>query len=219
MAEEEKSAEEVLRGLPGKDCGLCGFRTCRDLAEAAAKDSSLVARCVYLEEHRQAPPDWTESEAAEPSWKDMLDRPYDFLLEKLPEDPGPREVILPTNPGNIEKLGVKKGDILYGRPATVGCPVTHAGVVMEPPDLVSGLFVWCVVGPAAARDRGRNVGCYTPLAYEGLVRRTRVELEVGRRYFFMPAWCMIQMRHSGVVNLVAKYGSALRTRVEGIWIA
>lgn len=35
---------------------------------------------------------------------------------------------------NVEKLGVRKGDILCGPPSTTGCPVTHVGLVVEEPD-------------------------------------------------------------------------------------
>ena len=58
------------------------------------------------------------------TWVDMLNREYDFVLEALPEDPGPREEILPFNPGDVEKLGIKKGDVLVGQPAWVGCPAS-----------------------------------------------------------------------------------------------
>ena len=31
-------------------------------------------------------------------WHDNLGREFDFYLEHFPEDPGPREIILPHNP-------------------------------------------------------------------------------------------------------------------------
>jgi uncharacterized Fe-S cluster-containing protein len=151
-------------------------------------------------------------------WKDLLGRDYDFVLEQFPGDPGPRETILPFNPTNVERLGIKKGDVLYGRPAWVGCPVSHVGVVVEEPDYFNGTLVWCVVGPLAARQGGTEIGSYNPVAYEGLVRQTRTELQVGRRYYFLPRRCMLQSRHSGLASAVARRDDGVRVRMEGIWI-
>lgn len=208
--------DEKIPKLPGKDCGLCGYRTCRELADVILKDPAAMKRCVYLESHKehQVP----EAAEGEVPWKDVLGRDYDFVLHKFPEDPGPREIILPFNPTNVERLGIKKGDILYGRPASTGCPVTHVGVVVDEPDYFNGLIVWCVVGPIQARERGINIGCYTPVAYEGIAKQTRIELQIGRRYNFLPRYCMLQSRHSGLINMISKTKDGARVRLEGIWI-
>lgn len=208
--------DEILSKLPGKDCGLCGYRTCRELAEVVLADPLAIKRCIYLETQRDYK--IPESGEEEVTWKDILERDYDFVLHKYTEDPGPRETILPFNPSNVERLKIKKGDILYGRPASTGCPVTHVGVVVEEPDYFNGLIVWCVVGPLQARERGISIGCYTPVAYEGSVKQARVELQIGMRYYFLPRYCMLQSRHSGLVNSITKAGDGLRVRVEGIWI-
>lgn len=207
---------EIASKLPGKDCGLCGYRTCRELAEVILTDPAAIKRCVYIETKRedQVP----EVAEEEPTWKDVLGRDYDFVLNKFPEDPGPREIILPFNPTNLEKLGIKKGDVLYGRPASTGCPVTHVGVVVDEPDYFNGIIVWCVVGPMQARERGINIGCYTPVAYEGTVKHTKVDLQIGRRYNFLPRYCMLQSRHSGLINMITNTKDGDRVRLEGIWI-
>lgn len=214
--EATATLNEILARLPGKNCGQCGFKTCAGLAEYVLEHPEALSRCIYLEQ-RPAPVVIPVEE--EITWKDMLGREYDFVLEQFPEDPGPRETILPFNPANIEKLKIKKGDILYGRPAWVGCPVTHVGRVVEEPDYFNGLIVWCVVGPLAARQGGIEIGQYNPIAYEGLVRHTRQELQIGARYYFLPRACMLQSRHSGVVSAAAKREKGLRVRVEGIWIS
>ena len=109
--------------------------------------------------------------------------------------------------------------MLFGRPASVGCPVTHVGVVVEEPDYFNGVVTWCVVGPLQARECGIEIGQYNPVAYEGMVRHTRAPLEIGRRYFFLPRYCMLQSRHSGVINLIARRAHGARVRIEGITIA
>lgn len=208
--------DEILSRLPGKDCGLCGYRTCRELAEIALAEPEAIRRCIYLE--TQSSHQIIEHGEGEITWKDVLGREYDFVLNKYQEDPGPRETILPFNPANVERLKIKKGDILYGRPASTGCPVQHAGIVVEEPDYFNGLIVWCVVGPLQARERGISIGCYTPVAYEGIVKNSRVELQIGRRYNFLPRYCMLQSRHSGLVNMISRTKDGDRVRLEGIWI-
>jgi uncharacterized Fe-S cluster-containing protein len=211
--------ERILAGLPGKDCGQCGFSACAGLAGVIARDPDARRRCVHLPtaEARVAP----AGAGAEPeTWHDLLGREFDLLLEQFPEDPGPRERILPFDPGLARRLGLAEGDICFGRPAAVGCPVTHVGRLMRPPDPLSGALLWCVIGPVAGRTaRAIEIGDYQIIAYEGLVRRFRSPPQVGGRYFFMPACCMLQSRHSGVVSFAARRGDAWHVRLEGIAIA
>lgn len=213
------SMAETLARLPGKNCGQCGFTTCAAFAQVATTYREALARCPYLDQGQRPAPPPVALEAEEIRWKDLLDREYDFILEPFPEDPGPRETIAPFNPELLEKLGIKKGDILYGRPAAVGCPVTHVGRVMEEPNRLSNLIVWCVVGPLAAREGGVEIGMYNIVAYEGIVRHAREELRIGQRYYFLPRYCVLQSRHSGLVNALRRRREGMYARLEGIWIS
>jgi len=38
------------------------------------------------------------------------------------------------------------------------------------------------------------------------------------RYWFMPHRCMLQWRHSGLVNFINKRGNMPQIRVEGLYI-
>ena len=211
-----RESAELVKLLPGKDCGLCGFRSCADLLDHALTEPNTVKRCVYLLEQEigsVAP----ARDGTEVNWKDILGREYDFILDKFDDDPGPREHILLGNPVNLERLEIKKGDVLIGRPVmSVGCPVTHCGVVMEEPDYFNGAVVWCITGMMDARERGIEIGYYHILAYEGMVRQARVGLEFGRRYDFLPRYCMLQARHSGLINTIKKSADGYRVRLEGI---
>jgi uncharacterized protein len=213
----EERVARILASLPGKDCGQCGVRSCAALAEAIARDPRALRRCIHLLAPVHAAPEAPATQ--QPSWRDMLGREYDFVLGQYPEDPGPRETIVPFNSCRLERLQLKQGDIVFGRPAAVGCPVTHVGMVMTPPSEIDGTVVWCVVGPMAARAGGIEIGLYNPLAYEGLVRHARGQLYIGRRYYFLPQTCMLQSRHSGVIAALARRTDGLRVRLEGIWIA
>jgi uncharacterized Fe-S cluster-containing protein len=214
--------KEILAKLPGKDCGSCGMKTCASFAEIVSKDENQLSRCIYIEEKQscQVCPMSSDFKESDITWQDQLGRDYDFILDKYPNEPGPRETIILFNPTQVEKLGLKKGDICYGRPAWIscGCPVTHAGIIMEDPDYFNGIFTWCVVGPLLARERGINIGFYNTTCYEGLVNFSKEELVIGKRYWFQPRFCMLQWRHCGLVNQLGKTKDGLRARIEGLWI-
>lgn len=227
---KEKSAT-ILERLPGLDCGSCGFRSCAEFASAFALGGGDVNRCVTLspdikeqltKEAVSGRPVGTllEMEAPQNTWKDFLGREYDFVLQIFPGEPGPRETILPHNPTLTEKLQIKKGDILIGRPLgmSCGCPITHCGVVMDV-DYMTGVMVWCVTGPLQPRMKGyKDVGYYIAEAYEGLVRESKKELRVGMRYWFIPRMCMLQWRHSGLINFLARTNEGTQIRIEGLMI-
>jgi len=236
MAESEADAHRPVPELPGLDCGLCGFRSCAELAAAAELDSSVLERCVM---RVSAPPPAPSSPvpssvsaapacdgctfavALEPrDWKDHLGREYDFVLQTFPEEPGPRETILPHNPQLTRDLEVQKGDVLIGRPLgmSCGCPITHCGVAMSV-DSRTGVIVWCVTGPLRARSEGfKDLGYYSAQAYEGLVTEARSELRIGARYWFLPRRCMLQWRHSGLVNFLSRTSRGFQVRIEGLMI-
>ncbi len=153
-------------------------------------------------------------------WKDSLGRDIDFYLEHFPEEPGPREIILPHNPLITREMEVRVGDILIGRPLgmSCGCPITHCGVATQV-DTRTGVIVWCVTGPLGPRQKGfKDLGYYIAEGYEGLVKDTRAELKVGLRYFFQPRMCMLQWRHSGLLNYLNRIGDHWQVRLEGLWI-
>ena len=119
-------------------------------------------------------------------------------------------------------MEIKVGDVLIGRPLgmSCGCPITHCGVATEV-DPRTGVIVWCVTGPLRPRQEGfKDLGYYTAEAYDGLIRKQRpdVEVKIGMRYFFQPRMCMLQWRHSGLVNFMNRTKEGLQVRLEGLWI-
>ena len=154
------------------------------------------------------------------SWRDSLDREFDFYLEHFPEEPGPRETIIPHNPMITREMDIQAGDLLIGRPLgmSCGCPITHCGVVMDV-DHRTGVINWCVTGPLKVREHGfKDLGYYIAEAYDGLIRTARCEIKIGMRYYFQPRMCMLQWRHSGLVNYLNRTKDGLQVRVEGLWI-
>lgn len=236
MGETEAAVHRPTLELPGLDCGLCGFRSCAELGAAAEREPSVLERCVMRVPAAPAAPaspvpapvparDPCDAcgfaVAAEPrDWKDHLGREYDFVLHTFPEEPGPRETILPHNPQLTRELGIQKGDVLIGRPLgmSCGCPITHCGVATSV-DPRTGVIVWCVTGPLRARAEGfKDLGYYSAQAYEGLVTEARSELRIGGRYWFLPRRCMLQWRHSGLVNFLTRTSRGFQVRIEGLMI-
>ncbi len=217
----------VLRNLPDLDCGQCGLRTCAAFAAHAADHPDASLRCPHLDPDTPRPlpvrpPGSAPGRDASASgpWLDTLGREFDFFLEHFPEEPGPREQILPHNPMLTRELGVARGDTLIGRPLglSCGCPVTHCGVATDV-DPRTGLVTWCVTGPLGPRGGAfKDLGFYSAQAYEGLVREARCELRIGERHFFQPRMCMLLWRHSGLVNYLNRSADGVQVRLEGLWI-
>jgi len=217
--------------LPGLNCGACGVKTCAEFQAILVQRPELIKRCIHLAAERASAPATPHACGAcgtcapktpRQKWVDSLGREFDFILDVLPNDPGPRETIRLHNPQLTRELKVEMGDIIIGRPLgmSCGCPITHCGVAVQV-DQRTGIIVWCVTGPLNPRQKGyKDVGYYSAEAYEGVVTETRAELKVGMRYWFMPHKCMLQWRHSGLINFINKKpgNGTYQIRLEGLLI-
>jgi uncharacterized Fe-S cluster-containing protein len=86
-------------------------------------------------------------------------------------------------------------------------------------DKRTGVIVWCVTGPLNPRQNGfKDLGYYIAEGYEGMISEARTEIKIGMRYYFQPRMCMLQWRHSGLVNFMNRTASGYQVRVEGLWI-
>ncbi|HOW69020.1 MAG TPA: (Fe-S)-binding protein [Phycisphaerae bacterium] len=247
MSSATPELQSVLSDLPGLDCGLCGRRSCAEFAKAVVERPGEIRRCIYKDgagrgarpaAKSAAPVAWAAPDVQASAcagscvacdmgdvhegvtYEDSLGRDFDFVLDTFPNEPGPRETMLPHNPLITREMNVTRGDLIIGRPLgmSCGCPITHCGVVMsvEPR---TGVIVWCVTGPLNPRASAhKDIGYYSAEAYEGLVKDTRAELKIGMRYWFMPRRCMLQWRHSGLVNSISKGKHGVQVRIEGLYI-
>jgi uncharacterized Fe-S cluster-containing protein len=219
----------VIDLLPDLNCGVCGYKTCEDFAQAVDTGETELKKCIHAKQivstfsaHSNCI-NCTSSEnlGVKLNWKDSLKRDFDFILDVFEGEPGPKETILPYNPTLVKELGVKKGDVMIGRPMgmSCGCPVTHCGVVSDV-DARNGVINWNVTGPLRPRSEGFiDIGYYVSQAYEGLIKESKEKIELGRRYWFLPRRCMLQWRHSGLVNAITKLkDGSIRVRIEGLLI-
>ena len=215
--------------LPMLDCGACGYKTCNDFADAIDKSETELKMCIHVKQNGHAIKDVIncmnfsdhQKVGEKMGWKDHLKRDFDFILDCFDNEPGPRETILPYNPQLVKELGVKKGDVMIGRPMgmSCGCPITHCGVVTDS-DPRNGVINWQVTGPLKPRsERFVDIGYYVAQGYEGLIRESKDKIELGRRYWFLPRRCMLQWRHSGLVNAVTRLkDGSYKVRIEGLFI-
>jgi uncharacterized Fe-S cluster-containing protein len=222
--------DQILELLPKLNCAACGFKTCEEFAAVVEKDENELKKCIHITsklknaktpEHILCHACSAEGMAEKMGWKDSLQRDFDFVLDCFENEPGPKETILPYNPTLVKELGIKKGDVMIGRPMgmSCGCPVTHCGVVTDV-DPRNGVIYWCVTGPLRPRTEGFiDIGFYVSQAYEGIIKESKVPIKLGMRYWFLPRRCMLQWRHSGLVNAVTKLkDGSYKVRVEGLLI-
>jgi uncharacterized Fe-S cluster-containing protein len=86
-------------------------------------------------------------------------------------------------------------------------------------DQINGVIVWCVTGHLDSRMKEhKDIGYYSAQAYEGIIRNSHKELKIGLRYWFLPYRCMLQWRHSGLINFINKRKDGVGVRIEGLMI-
>ncbi len=116
----------------------------------------------------------------------------------------------------MERWGIAAGDIVVGRPTGAGCPVQHVLSVLHA-NPVTGLLTCLVVGPEFSRDREfKEIEAYHMVGFEGIARPVRREPVLGMRQRFLPGFCMMNLTHTGVVNMILAQSSGLHVRVEDI---
>jgi len=198
---------------PGKDCGACGAPTCEAFIALVREGEKDLLDCVFYS--TDLAPSRFESETRH-TGRDILGAEYDFILEPLPGEVSARKIILPFRPDLVEKWEIVPGDIVVGRPAGAGCPVQHVlSVIRANP--VTGLLTCLVVGPRASRGGGfKEIEAYHIVGFEGISRTVRREPTFGMRQRFLPGSCMMNLAHTGVVNMVLAQSSGLHVRVEDI---
>jgi uncharacterized Fe-S cluster-containing protein len=148
----------------------------------------------------------------------VLGNPYDFILNPLPGEISARKIVLPFRSDLVEKLEIKKNDLVVGRPMGAGCPIPHVLRVIEAEYTTGLLYTW-VVGPKYSRDgEVKELIAYHMIGFEGIAGRIKKEPEFGKRVTFLPGFCMMNLNHTGLVNMLLQKSAGLHIRVEDIRI-
>ncbi|ABZ83166.1 fe-s cluster, putative [Heliomicrobium modesticaldum Ice1] len=204
---------------PGKNCGLCGEHSCRSFIRAVHGQEKTYEDCpFYDEKHARAAADW-EMEADYPEG-DVLGHRYDFVLQPLPGEISARKIVLPFRGDLVEKLEIREGDLVLGRPMGAGCPIPHVLRVIDA-DPLTGLLTTWVVGPKFARDgqqEVKDVSAYHMIGFEGIATAIRKEPTLGCRMTFLPGFCMMSLNHTGLVNMVLEKAEGPHIRIEDVRI-
>ena len=201
---------------PGKDCGLCGEDSCRKFAESVKKNKKDLPDCPYYQVVREE----SQGQMREAVYKDydVLGHPYDFVLYPIPGELSPRKIVLPFRGDLVEKMGIVRGDHVMGRPMGAGCPVPHVLEVIEA-DPVTGLLTTWVVGPRVSRMKEvKDVKAYHMIGFDGYAEKIHKEPVVGCRVTFLPGCCMMNLNHTGLVNMSLQKSKGLQVRIEDIRI-
>jgi len=190
--------EEILKKLPGFNCGNCGYKNCAEFASVLIDKKAEVQQCSVLGQERfngvyqeiVAVLSGTLKEEVT-AYTGVIDGySADILLDSLPGESSCREVLLPLI---SEKLNT--GEIVEYRP--LGCPIVHYAKII---DTNGNLITVNIIGPCKRLNQQFNykkIGCCMVVAFEGTFVGKSVS--VGETVRFLPNHCMMQKVHSGVV--------------------
>ncbi|NLK01321.1 MAG: Fe-S cluster protein [Clostridia bacterium] len=203
---------------PGKDCGLCGCTTCDAFMEMVYLMEKKKEDCPYYSPAENPEETRIEMEAVYPE-KDILNKEFDFVLTHLPGEISARKIVLPFRGDLVEKMNIKEGDVVLGRPMGAGCPIPHVLKVMEADPITGLLYTW-VIGPQYTRE-GRpvkDVTAYHMIGFEGIAQPVKRDPVIGERQRFLPGFCMMSLGHTGVTNMILEKSCGLHVRIENIII-
>jgi uncharacterized Fe-S cluster-containing protein len=198
---------------PGKDCGACGSTTCNEFVIQLNDGARSQTDCPYylIEDGRVA-------ETPHYSGTDVVGYQYDFVLRAFPGEPSARKFIVPFRADLVERWDIQQGDLVTGRPAGPGCPLYHALRVLSA-NPITGVLECHTVGPLVARqEKSHDVQAYHVHAFEGIAEPINKEPVLGIRQRFLPGYCMLDLSHTALVNMVLKKKNGIHVRLEDIRI-
>ena len=198
---------------PGKNCGACGIESCEEFKVLLDEGKREESDCPYYQQG-------TAYQAGETSYSgtDVAGFKYDFVLKPFPGEPSARKFIVPFRADLVEKWDIKAGDLVTGRPAGPGCPLYHALRVLSA-NQITGVLECHTVGPLAARkEKSHDVQAYHVHAFEGIAEVLIRPPTLGLRQRFLPGYCMIDLSHTAIVNMVLKKKEGIHVRLEDIRI-
>ncbi|HAG10175.1 MAG TPA: Fe-S cluster protein [Desulfotomaculum sp.] len=199
---------------PGKNCGLCGLDSCRGFLKLIKAGQKEYEDCPYFDSAKKT----GQASEAVYSGADVLGNKYEFVLKPLPGEISARKIVLPFRSDLVEKLSIKTGDLVLGRPMGAGCPIPHVLSVIHADQITGLLYTW-VVGPNYSRDAEvKDVIAYHMIGFEGIAAEFAKEPNLGCRATFLPGFCMMNLNHTGIINMILEKSCGLHVRIEDIRI-
>jgi uncharacterized Fe-S cluster-containing protein len=211
---------------PDKNCGACGSQTCSDFVDRLEDGSAKPELCPFYRKEDTVDQDNVVTQknlaifAGKTTYSgvDVAGKEYDFVLLPFPDEPSARKFIVPFRADLVELWGIKKGDLVTGRPAGPGCPLYHALRVLSA-NPVTGVLECHTVGPMAARkEDAHDVQAYHVHAFEGIASVIKKPPTLGTRQYFLPGNCMIDLAHTALVNMILRKPFGTHVRLEDIRI-
>ena len=200
---------------PGKNCGLCGCNSCKELVISVGNQVKEYSDCPFYETNNHKKQSITEVVT---TGCDVLGNAYDFILQPLPGEISARKIVLPFRGDLVEKLSIKAGDYVLGRPMGAGCPIPHVLKVIQAEAVTGLLYTW-VVGPKYSREAEvKDVTAYHMIGFEGIAEVVHKAPVFGTRMTFLPGFCMMNLNHTGLINMVLKKNCGYHIRIEDIRI-
>ncbi len=201
---------------PGKNCGLCGEKSCKNFLRLLLAGAKAYTDCPYYRDPLSVGKNKDFLAEADYPEADILGHGYDFVLEPLPGEVSARKIVLPFRGDLVEKLDIRTGDYVLGRPMGAGCPIPHVLKVIKAESITGLLYTW-VVGPKFSREhKVKDVVAYHMIGFEGLAARIGKEPVFGSRVTFLPGFCMMSLNHTGVVNMLLQKRDGLHLRIEDV---
>ena len=189
---------EILKLLPGFNCGACGFSSCESFGLALCEQKSQIDYCSVLKQERfeknknqllQLIPKFEQQKKSKIIG--LIDKAKaDFCLHPLPGELSCRETLV-----CFASVILEKDMLIRYRP--LGCPIIHFARVIE---MNNGLIDVWVVGPSKLLKRRENpidLGICMVLSFQGSIEGTLPR--VGQTVKFLPAHCMMGKIHSGII--------------------
>ena len=189
------------------------YATCKEFVNAVKKGKKTETDCPFYTVEQ-----CSYKEPARYSGTDVTGAQYDFVIRAFPGEPSARKFIVPFRADLVEKWNIRPGALVTGRPAGPGCPLYHALRVLSA-NPVTGVLECHTVGPLAARkEKSFDVQAYHVHAFEGIAETVLRPPTLGRRQRFLPGFCMMDLAHTALVNMVLKKKEGVHVRVEDIRI-
>ena len=94
-----------------RNCGLCGEKSCEDFRSSVKAGRKQTTDCPFYKSENV-------ENGKEQENVDFHNNVYDFMLKPIGDEPSARKIIRPFRTDLIEKLDIKAGDIVVGRPIT-----------------------------------------------------------------------------------------------------